>query len=100
MKSPLRWHERALIRQLAIRGFPNWLLSQRFGRHRSTITVVTRGARPPQRPKRTPEWRREYAVERRRMLTEARLCINSGAHGPATHGVRCAQCAETHRRTA
>lgn len=99
MGPPMPWHERALIRQLALRGFPNWLLAQRFGRNRTTISQVVRGHWGRRTP-RTPEWRREYAKERRDMLTAAGLCLNGGAHGAATHGRRCAGCAETHRRSA
>jgi len=36
------------------------------------------------------------ARDRRR---DAKLCINSEKHGPATHGCRCAACDATHRRT-
>lgn len=42
MSTPLPWHERALIRQLAVRGFPRWLLAQRFGRHPTTISILCR----------------------------------------------------------
>ncbi len=97
MSAPMPWHERALIRQLAVRGFPQWLLAQRFGRNRSTISVVTRGVARRRKP---PGWRREYARERRELLSGHGLCLNGGAHGPATHGRLCGRCRETHRRSA
>jgi hypothetical protein len=39
----------------------------------------------------------DWARDRRARLKDLGLCINNEAHGPATHGVLCAACRETHR---
>jgi hypothetical protein len=48
----------------------------------------------------TSQGRREIARERRDRNRDAQRCVNENlqrTHGPATHGVRCAACHETHR---
>jgi hypothetical protein len=40
---------------------------------------------------------RAYMRAYRQDLKKAGLCVYSKNHGPATHGVRCAACAELHR---
>ena len=45
---------------------------------------------------------RAYSAARRERNRAAGLCINSSTrapHGTPTHGVRCARCHETHRRS-
>lgn len=45
--------------------------------------------------------RAAYQGRLRARNREGGRCINdnqSGTHGPATHGVRCAACADVHRR--
>lgn len=49
---------------------------------------------------RTSEEQRLIAKLRRDGLIADGVCLNGRLHGPATNGVRCARCAETHRRTA
>lgn len=47
----------------------------------------------------TDDVRRLVAKLRRDELKSLGLCINASAHGKATHGVLCAGCRETHRRS-
>ncbi len=49
---------------------------------------------------RTAYHQRTKAKRRRDELRAARKCINAPGHGPATHGVLCKACRETHRRSA
>lgn len=40
--------------------------------------------------------RAKYARGRRKRLREAKLCLTASKHGPATHGVLCADCRRKH----
>lgn len=40
---------------------------------------------------------REFARGRRRILADAKICINGVSHGKATHGILCYRCRLVHR---
>ena len=94
------WIERALIRHLARRRVPPRRIARAFGRNRATVYIHCRGIERRPTPPLTDEARRIIAKDRRDLLRSHRLCLNGGHHGPATHGVLCAACRETHRRSA
>ncbi len=43
---------------------------------------------------------RKLARDRRKHFRDAGVCINGEKHGPATHGVRCKTCYDTHKESA
>lgn len=55
---------------------------------------------PPPRVLKTDGATLLIARDRRADLKARGVCINNAAHGPATSGVLCAACRETHKRTA
>jgi len=102
---PVSTQEREQILALFAQGLPVYRIARRLLRHRWTITrhLSAAGIRTqpaPLSPEERRDARRAWARDRRQMLRAARLCINGGAHGPATHGVRCFACYQTHRRSA
>lgn len=93
------WVERALMRYLARRRVPARKIAHAFGRRHMTVLEHVRDVQRKRR-KRTNRERRLIAKMRRDELRLEGNCINGAGHGRATHGVRCAGCAETHRRSA
>lgn len=64
---------------------------------------ITEIGRPRFRAYKTTRGKRKIAKARRDAAREIRHCVNEnsqGTHGPATHGVRCLACYETHKRSA
>lgn len=62
--------------------------------------MIHEATRAPRRKFKTSPVRRFKARHRRDTLTSAGLCLSGSAQGPATHGVLCEACRETHRKSA